>query len=82
MGNGIFPFNVAVQIKEKLGFVHEWFDKQNVKMCFKVSFDIYKSTLTLNITSDIPFLNIHNPFTNERIRYTWTNLVFRPKGFI
>jgi len=28
-----------------------------------------------NITLDLPFLNIHNPFTNERISYTWTNIV-------
>jgi len=29
--------------------------------------------MTMDITPDLPFLNIHNPVTNERIRYTWTN---------
>ena len=29
---------------------------------------------TMNITPDLRFLNIHNPFTNERISYTWTNI--------
>jgi len=31
--------------------------------------------ISMNITPDLPFLNIYNPFTNERICYTWTNIV-------
>ena len=29
----------------------------------------------MNITPDLPFLSIHNPFTNERMRYNWTNII-------
>ena len=28
---------------------------------------LFESTQTMNITSDLPFLNIHNLFTNERL---------------
>jgi len=30
----------------------------------------------MNITPDLPFLNFHNPFANERMSiYLWTNIV-------
>jgi len=29
----------------------------------------------MNSMPEIPFPNIHNPFTNERISYTWKNIV-------
>jgi len=39
----------------------------------------------MNITPDLPFLNIHNPFTMKELAYTWTNIVshvFGHKGLL
>jgi len=31
-------------------------------------------TVVMDISPDLPFLNIHNPFTNEELAYTWPNI--------
>ena len=46
------------------------FTETNCILC-----DLYTYVCDNKITPDLPFLNIHNPFTNERIRYTLTHIV-------
>jgi len=67
--------NNNTKIKANNLFLNSWpLDVVNIPM-LQLKYTIYtlnaESEHQMNIKPDLPFLNIHNPFTNERVSVYW-----------
>jgi len=75
VGNG--PVNATSRLVSYVGVTHVVNQvfyhrdtagiRQYKRNCFFIVCDLLRQGWPMNIMPDIPFLNIHNPFTNERI---------------